>query len=82
MYYYTISTSSSEGYYVGLELICMISYATAGKALKFNGSCNYVSIPNYVLFNLTDQIAIEEWIKPVSVGQDERIVDDIGVGGS
>ena len=81
-YYYTISTTSSAGYYLGTEMSFTTSYATAGKALKFNGSTDYVSIPNYVLFPLIDQITIEAWIKPASVSQDERIVDDIGVGGT
>ncbi len=80
-YYYTISTTNSAGYYLGTEMSFTTSYATAGKALKFNGSTDYVSIPNYVLFPLIDQITIEAWIKPASVSQDERIVDDIGVGG-
>ncbi len=61
-YYYTISTTSSEGYYVGLEMSCTTSYATAGKALKFNGSDTYVSIPWSASFDISNSFAIEFWV--------------------
>jgi hypothetical protein len=45
-----------------------------GKALNFDGSSAYVSVPNSSSLNITGSITISTWIKPSSVSTDQKVI--------
>jgi len=52
-----------------LSILFSTNYTFAqnpGNALDFDGSNDYVSIPDATALDITDQITIEAWFKPSS----------------
>ena len=49
-----------------LIIQCNIFAQNPGNALDFDGSNDYVSIPDATALDITDQITIEAWFKPSS----------------
>ena len=65
------------------NLIGGVTYTNGevGQAFYFNGSSAYVDVPDSPALQLTNQISIEAWIKPVNANGDQSIVAKIATAG-
>ena len=65
------------------NLIGGVTYTNGevGQAFNFNGTTAYVDVPDSPSLQLTNQITIEAWIKPVNANGDQSMVAKIATSG-
>ncbi|MBI4368611.1 MAG: LamG domain-containing protein, partial [Elusimicrobia bacterium] len=54
----------------------------SGKALKFDGSNDYVTVPNYAAINSPTNITVQAWVKTNNTDQTDAIIASKHVGGN
>ncbi len=64
-------------------LVGAVTYTNGevGQAFYFNGTTAYVDVPDSPSLQLTNQITIEAWIKPVNANGDQSMVAKIATSG-
>jgi len=79
--YATNSDGTSYGEEISFSTLNAIS-SEPGTALNFDGTDDFVSIPDQNALDLTSNYTIEAWIKPETFGASEGIVSKYQTGGS
>ena len=61
-------STNTDGTNNGAKLVTGVD-GVAKSAYSFNGSSDYISVPNHSSLNFTDQIALTGWFNATSIGQ-------------